>query len=272
MTHAGDIGPSVYALHAEAVRTALLLRRNPVGVRVLPCDDDRPLLGFARPAEPLHYCAAVMLAADGATFTITRADISCDTSPRTLGLEPGFYDDDFIESYVTGGLYADRPRADLVLASVPVLAGTRAVEVAPLDAFPSDRPPDAIIIAATPYAAMRLVQAAAYRGHSVRNKPIGMHGICAECTAGPVTTGEVSVSLLCSGTRHVAGWPESELAVGVPEILLADIVDGLWDSIGRFETDSRKSAIGRCCRGDGHGARMPSLEALRPGTSYFSGR
>lgn len=270
MTHADDTGLSVYARHAEALRAVLLLRAHPVGVRVVASGDDRLPLGLPRPSAPLHYCAAVMRATAGESFTLGLDDVSCDTAPRTLGLEPGFHDDDFIESYVTGGLYADRLRADLMLAGVTVLYGISALEVAPLHAFHDAAPPDVIVLATTPYAAMRVVQAAAYRGHRVRNEPIGMHGICAECTAGPIATGEVTVSLLCSGTRHVAGWSESELAVGLPTMLLADIVDGLRDSVGRFETDSRKSAIGRCYPGDGCGGQAPCREALRPGTSYFS--
>lgn len=269
MTTERRIEPSAYTRYADALRTALPLQSSPVGVRILTESPAGPPSAFPRPAHPIHYCAAVMRATQGECFALTLSDIGCDTAPRTLGLETGFYDDDFIESYVTGGLYADRLRADLVLVGVSIIEGTSMVEVAPLGAFTEAHPPDVAIMALTPYAAMRLVQAAAYRGHRVRNEPIGMHGICSECTARPIVSGEVSVSLLCSGTRHVAEWSEAELAVGVPSALLPEIVDGLWESVSRFESDSRKSAIARSCRSGALGS-APSTDALKPGTSYFS--
>ena len=270
MTATDPDAPPACARYAESLRTVLLLRAEPVGVRALREDDCRTPSGFPRPTPAVYYCAAVMRAAAGESFCLGHADIVCDTAPRTLGLEPGFFNDDFIESYVTGGLYADRLRADLVLAGVPVLSGMATVEIAPLRRFTDAQPPDVVVMGLAPYAAMRLAQAAAYRGHRVRNEPIGMHGICAECTAGPLLTGELSLSLLCSGTRHVAGWPDSELAVGVPYALLPEIADGLWESIGRFETDSRKSVIGNRCKAGPVQDRTPSPEALEHGTSYFS--
>jgi uncharacterized protein (DUF169 family) len=213
----------------------------------------------------------VRRATQGESLRLTLSDISCDTSPRALGLEPGFFDDDFIESYVTGGLYADRLRADLVLASVAVLPPqTVGVLVRPLGEFDAAELPDVALMSMTPYAAMRLTQAAAFHGHRVRNEPIGMHGICAECTARPILSGEISVSLLCSGTRHVAGWEETELAVGVPAVLLPDIVDGLWDSVRRYECDDRKSRIRSCGALDASHDPARSA-ALEPGTGYFSG-
>ena len=265
-------GTGHYPAIAHALRTVLLLASEPVGVRVI-----RDLAEYARcpvtaPSEPLHYCSAVRRATRGESLKLRLSDISCDTSPRTLGLEAGFFDDDFIESYVTGGLYADRLRADLVLSSVAVLPPhTVGVLVRPLGEFCADEPPDVALMSMTPYAAMRLTQAAAFAGHRVRNEPIGMHGICAECTAQPILSGEISVSLLCSGTRYVADWEETELGVGVPSALLPDVVDGLWDSVRRYECDDRKSRI-RSCGAPAVGDGPARASALEPGTGYFSCR
>jgi uncharacterized protein (DUF169 family) len=263
-------GTGHYPAIAHALRTVLLLASEPVGVRVIRDEAEYANCPVSTPSEPLHYCAAVRRATRGESLKLALTDISCDTSPRTLGLEGGFFDDDFIESYVTGGLYADRLRADLVLASVAVLPPrTSGILIRPLAEFSADEPPDVALMSMTPYAAMRLTQAAAFHGHRVRNEPIGMHGICAECTSQPILSGEISVSLLCSGTRHVADWEETELGVGVPSALLADVVDGLWDSVGRYECDDRKSQI-RSCGAHGSPRDPARAAALEPGTGYFN--
>ncbi len=263
--------PRSYEDSARILRSLLLLATEPVGVRVLRSAAEVASSAVPLAEPPLHYCSAVRRASLGESVTLTAERISCDTAPRTLGFVPGFFDDEFIESYVTVGLYADRDRADRVLADVPVLQGTSGLLVRPLVRFDAETPPDVIIMALSPYAAMRVTQAAGFHGHRVRNEPIGMHGICAECTARPILTGQASISLLCSGTRHVAGWDENELAIGVPTHVLPDIVDGLWDSVARYETDGRKDTIRRACSGGGADRPIdgPEPDGLEPGTAYF---
>lgn len=265
-------GAHHYPEIAHALRTVLLLASEPVGVRVIRDPREYARCTAPSPSEPLHYCAAVRRATHGESLKLALGDINCDTSPRTLGLEAGFFDDGFIQSYVTGGLYADRVQADLVLSSVAVLPPrTVGVLIRPLAEFDATHPPDVALLSMSPYAAMRLTQAAAFRGHRVRSESIGMHGICAECTSQPILTDQVSVSLLCSGTRHVAGWEETELAAGVPATLLPDIVDGLWDSVRRYECDDRKSRI-RSCGASAASECHDRAGVLEPGTGYFSCR
>ncbi|HSQ21669.1 MAG TPA: DUF169 domain-containing protein, partial [Coriobacteriia bacterium] len=82
-------GAGHYPTIAHALRTVLLLASEPVGVRVI-----RDLAEYAHcpvtaPSEPIHYCSAVRRATRGESLKLRRSDISCDTSPRTLGLEAG---------------------------------------------------------------------------------------------------------------------------------------------------------------------------------------
>jgi uncharacterized protein (DUF169 family) len=256
---------------ARALTTALLLPGEPVGVRVFTDAGAFEAWPWPHPEAPLYYCSAVKMAADGVSLKLARADIECDTAPRTLGLEPGFFDDDFIESYVTCGLYRDRNVADAVLVDVATLRRTVGIAVAPFAAFPAEEPPDVVIVATTPYGVMRVTQAAAYNGHVVRSQAIGMHGICSESTAAPLVTGDICTSLLCSGTRYVAGWDEHLMSIGIPRTLVETVVDGLVGTIGRYETDDRKGEMRAACR------RRPApadalaseLDALPDGSGYF---
>lgn len=256
---------------AEALRATLLLPGRPVGVRLFADAAEFDAWPADRPEEPTFYCAGIRKATLGQRLKLAATDISCDTSPRILGLEPGFRDRDFVESYVTGGLYKDLTVAESVLKDVVTLEAMAGVGMGPLASFGADAPPDVVIIATTPYGAMRTVQAGLYSGERVRSDSIGMHGTCAESTALPYVTGDVSVSLLCSGTRYVAGWEEELLSIGIPMARLASIVAGLVGTAERFETDERKEYMRVACQAT---TRKPnkiteSLENLSEGTGYF---
>jgi uncharacterized protein (DUF169 family) len=210
------------------------------------------------------------MAGNGASLKLGREDMSCDTSPRTLGLEAGFMDDDFVESYVTAGLYESHSQAKEILEGVSVLENVAGVALAPLGEF-TDSDPDVVIVSALPYSAMRLTQAAAFGGNRVRSEIIGMHGVCSECTAAPATTGQVCTSLLCSGTRHIAGWDDRLVSVGVPIELLAGIVDALMAAAEKYETDERKAEIRTSCSCAAQRAPKVAEEisGLSNGTGYF---
>ena len=263
--------PGSPAESADVLSAALLLPGEPVGVRLFTSADAFDAWPATRPETPVYYCAAVHQATLGASLKLALSDVGCDTSPRTLGLEPGFFDDDFIESYVTSDLYRDRSVADAMLAGVAILRGIAGVAVGPLRTFAGDDPPDVVIIATTPYGVMRLTQAAAFDGHRIRNTPIGMHGVCAESTAAPHATGEISVSLLCSGTRYIAGWDENLMSVGIPGPLVADVSRGLLATAERFELNDRKDRIRTACRRSPGVARpaTTALASLRDEAGYF---
>lgn len=256
---------------AEALKTALLLPVEPVGVRLFRDAAEFDAWPAPHPEAPTFYCAAVRQAASGASLKLSLADISCDTSPRTLGLEQGFDDPGFVESYVSAGLYRDLSVAESVLSGVVTLSGIAGVAVAPLGSFEPAEPPDVVVLAAAPYAVMRISQAAGFHGDRMRSDSIGMHGICAEGTALPYATGEISISLLCSGTRYVAGWDEHLMAVGIPVGRLPMLVDGLLSTADRYEPDERKrlmrSACG--CTSTVKGRAGQALGCLSDGSGYF---
>ncbi|HSK48110.1 MAG TPA: DUF169 domain-containing protein, partial [Coriobacteriia bacterium] len=221
---------------AAALHAGLLLDRACVGVRLFDSRAQFEAWPFPAPAAPLYYCAAVNSAAKGARLKLSANDICCDTAPRTLGLEPGFRDPEFVESYVTCGLYRNLEIAQRILADVTILEDVAGIALAPLEAFLAEEPPDVVIIPANPRAVMRVVQGAAFSGRRVRRESIGMHGICAESTAFPAISGDIGVSLLCSGTRFAAGWEDELMSVGVPWALVSELVEGLLATAERYET------------------------------------
>jgi uncharacterized protein (DUF169 family) len=210
------------------------------------------------------------MAAEGASLRLGADDIGCDTAPRTLGLRGDFLEPEFIETYVSGGLYENRSRAEEVLGDVVTLGGVYGIAVAPLAAF-GDITPDVVIVATAPYGAMRLAQAAAFTGERVRSEPIGMHGICSESTAAPHATGKVCTSLMCSGARHESGWDEQSLSAGIPFERLPGVIEGLVSTAQRYETDERKTAMrDGGALGGGRSAQLAErIDELAEGAAYF---
>lgn len=259
-------GPVSASDAASALRSALVLEFGPVGVRRIASSQEFESCSAPTPHYPLYYCSAVRLASGGRGVKLSRSDIRCDASPRFLGLESGHDAPEFVDSYAGCGLYRDAETARRQLAEVPALPPTYGLSVAPLEDYTPQAPPEVVIVISDPYGVMRITQAAAYHGHNVAIDAIGMHGICAESTAGPIITGRINVSLLCSGTRHWAGWPEHALGVGIPYALLGTVVDGLAMTVGAYESPRRKDVIRE--QAGTAAAVLPGLES-RP---YFLAR
>ena len=256
---------------AEALEVSLLLSRKPAAVKLFTTNDAFEAWPAAQPETAVFYCGAVHAAGEGQSLKLALTDCGCDTAPRTLGLADGFLDPDFVESYVDSGLYSGMDVAGSLLPEVPTLSGTAGIAVAPLSHFQSVTDADVIILALDPYAAMRVAQAARFLGWPVRAESMGMHGVCAECTAAPHSTGQVCTSLLCSGARHTADWGDTAMSVGIPSHLLAQLVWAIVRTADRYEIDERKErmAVRLSEQGAPMGALAAELRAVRIGTGYF---
>ena len=261
------------AEQADALSTTLLMECQPVGVKVFSDSESFESWPMRTPDMPVYYCSAVKMASSGVALKMSVADFSCETALKTLGLEPGMMDPEFLESYVSGGLYRDVGTARSVLSGVLTLSDTVGFALAPLGAFTAETPPDVVIVPTNPYGVMRLTQATSFLGERVRNESIGMHGICSESTAAPHTTGCVTASTLCSGTRHVAGWDDRLMSVGIPVALLQRVIDGLLETADRYETDERKGQMRAACscRAPRSSRAAQGVASLRDGAGYFCG-
>lgn len=261
-THGPDSTKTDYAEWERALTGILLLEFGPVAVTTVHSAQEFEAFPADRPGTPVHYCGAVRRAAHGQALKLAAEDMSCDTSPRFLGLAGGHDDDDFIESYAEGGLYRDHDTTRLMLSDVAVLPPLSGLAVVPLRSQPAERRPDVVVVMTDPHGAMRLSQAAGFVGHSMGQHAIGMHGMCVESTAAPIVSGRMHVSMLCSGARHTGAWPDHVLSVGIPGDLMDDVLTGLRLTADRFEPDGRKSRIAEAS------ADVPELV---PGNAYFLG-
>lgn len=227
----------------EKTNCAINLKRQVVGVKFL-FDQVEFNQAKAKPfTAKMPYCVMVKRAMLGKKIKAVFENFGCLSSARTLGLmEP----DEMFSSgrhYRRLGLYRDLVVAKNTRQRMTLCRHKAyGVMIMPLEEF--DDEPDVVLLVGTPYNAMRIVQAYTYMfGVHTAFKMSGNQALCSECTAYPFENNSINVSLLCAGTRFMAGWGDDELAIGFPFNKFLPIIDGLYATLNPTEPDRKKTAI-----------------------------
>lgn len=234
---------SDYPLISEKLKIFLNLAREPVGVRFLFSERDYQHNPCKELPAKIAYCVMVRKACDGRHFKVRDEHFRCLSGARALGVLDA---DEYVMSgqhFSQSGLYEDLCVSHDVQQQITFMPyGTTGVEIGPLKDF--EREPHVILLLCTPYAAMRTVQGYVYKsGVQTAIRMAGNQAICSECTAVPHTTGSINLSMLCTGTRFMAKWRDDEMAIGIPYPRLADLLEGIEQTINPTETDQNKKRI-----------------------------
>jgi uncharacterized protein (DUF169 family) len=226
----------------ERANCAVDLQRCIVGVRFLFSHAEFEVADAPIPSARMTYCKMVIRASKGEDMKVDVNNFGCFAAARVLGIVE--LDDWYVSGhyYGTSGLYRDYPTAKQVTGQMS-RCGHKAVglEIRPLENFTS--PPHVVITISNPFNIMRLVQGYAYHfGNCESYKFIGNQAMCAEGTAHPYKSNDLSLSLLCAGARRV-GLNTDELAIGIPLSKFVAMVDGLCQTITPVENNTRKTHI-----------------------------
>ncbi len=101
-----------------------------------------------------------------------------------------------------------------------------------------------IIILCNPYQAMRLTQGYTYSyGFNTSIGMSGMCGVCFESMSKPYNEQDISVSLLCSGSRSNTNWGDDTMMMSLPYKMLQKILTGLIKTANASEPDDYKQDI-----------------------------
>lgn len=227
-----------------ATLTALLgLQRQPVGVHFCATAEEYQASPFRQPPLGLPYCTAVAKATTGGCYKLDLAHCRCGAAATALGMQQVTASRASGQVYGKMQVYRDEDVCRQVAQDMVYCQQQQfGVEISPLERCNAS--PQVALLIVPPHSAMRLLQGYAYHfGQLKQIKMAGMCGVCQECTSYPQVTGQMNVSLLCSGTRCVARWQPHELGVGIPYQQLAKVVDGLWWTVDPMEGDEEKARI-----------------------------
>ena len=249
---------------AALMECVLNLKRGIVAVDIAATEGEFAVWTMPKLKGRLSFCSMVRLASMGYQRKALGENFGCRGAAEVFRFVELGRESETGERMFSFGLYAELEMAKKVQSSMATLVEPcSGIAVMPLAACV--REPKSLVFIVNSYQAMRLVQAWAYHHGPVTNLSIlGNRGICSECVARPLSTGELHISPLCSNTRHLAKWTDGELGVGVPFTQLEVLLDGLMQTIPAVESEQRKHGIIERCA-------LAGVELSLPGRkSYFS--
>lgn len=236
---------SRHCAQLAATTSALLtLERGIAGIAFLLDREEFDQTPAPAVRAKIAYCVAVKAAMAGKRVKVATGFSGCNGGSRALGMIPP--DEAFTSGshYHGFGLYHDMPTSRQVAETMTARdRSCHGVLVQPLGQF-AEKDPDVVILVTDARNAMRLIQGYSYHhGSQPTFKMAGNQALCSECTAYPLATGGMNVSMLCSGTRHLARWKSHELAIGIPFDKFPMTVDGLLRTANAVELDPAKQRI-----------------------------
>lgn len=219
------------------------LKRKAVGIKFLLTKEEYLAFPAHENTNRMSYCTMVRRAGDGICQKAHAEHQACPGASMALGFQ------DVSQEVVSGkrrlgqATYRDLCIAHKVSKNMIYCEHrTFGIAIMPLEAFEEN--PDVVIIVSNPFNAMRVAQGYAYNnGHVTTIKLAGMQAICQECTSFPYETDQLNFSLMCSGTRMLAGWKKDEMAIGMPFHLLPQVVDGIKNTVNPLERNPEKKLI-----------------------------
>lgn len=220
---------------------ALGLDQKAVGVRLMRTREEFDGIDAAQIKGRLKYCVMVKKAAAGRSFKAGAENFGCGGAVNALGI--GDRVDLSVANYMRLGLYANEEVAAQAMTDVTkIKQHIYGMLLMPLEECV--KIPDVIIMLASSYQAMRVLQGYTYHHGVIKQVHLsGNQAFCSECTATPYIHQEVNLSVLCSGTRFIAGWDDQQMAIGVPTCQIEAIVDGILKTMNKTEPDEKKAEI-----------------------------
>lgn len=236
----------------QRINYLLQLERKIVGITFLNSKEEFVDFPLETTKKMMPYCAAVKKATEGHSFKLTVENFACPASAVALGLVENNNYSASGQKHLDWGVYADKQVSKQVNDEMVYRKkGTYGVAIQPIENWQSD--PDVVLIITTPFNAMRLIQGNVYYNGQLKSiKMAGMMALCQEATSYPYETGEMNISMMCSGTRFVARWKDEELCVGIPFKKFETVIAGVEHTVNPMELRHKKEAILEKTAADGN--------------------
>lgn len=229
--------------NVDRLECLLDLEREIVGVRFLFSEEEFNESQFRPLKNKMSYCTTVSRATQGNNYKIRLENFACSAAANALGLYKMTPIKEFGYARLRSGTYDNLGVSRQVSKSMVYCPeGMYGLEVAPLREFVEG--PHIVIFITNPFNAMRISQGYAYfHGHVKNVQFAGMQALCQECTSYPFEMDTLNISMMCSGTRMLGRWSDSELGIGLPFHLLDSLVEGIKKTVNPLERNKRKKVI-----------------------------
>ncbi|UCF10290.1 MAG: DUF169 domain-containing protein [Candidatus Bipolaricaulota bacterium] len=177
-------------------------------------------LGVDRVDAPGRHCTHAATAQAGACVWASDQDISCPLARFVLGLDPASPEviDALAAEIVDWGFAADEHLARQFVGGLWTIPhGEKILVYGPPDRLPDE--PDVTIEILTPHEAMRALVSNTHRaGLRALGDMSGVGALCAECTAYPLHSERVAISVGCPGSRRELALDPDKLLMATPRV------------------------------------------------------
>lgn len=217
--------------------------RKPVGVKFIKNKEEYENINIQEASHQMFFCMMVKSATVGHSLKVKKEHIYCSAGSESLGFSNP---PDDVKSGKVGferNMYETEEISSEMAKKVPYINhDVYGMIIQPLENY--DNEPDVVILFLNPYKTMRIVQSYSYKFGPMNNIHFaGMGGVCTELMARAYQYEDISISLLCSGTRFAAEWKDEEMGVAFPYSKFDIILDGIEKTSNTFEPDDKKAEI-----------------------------
>lgn len=218
-------------------------KRHIIGVKFLRDQSEYDHETVREATHQMFFCMMVKAAVTGHSMKVKKEHIYCSTASEILGFSEPEEETLSGEIWWKRKMYCSKETAGDIAGETPWLRyGVYGMVLRPLECFQTK--PDVVMCFCKPYTAMRIIQGYSYQyGLAKQIRFSGMSAICTELMAKAYKTQDISVSLLCSGTRFAGEWKDDEMGLAFPYSMFSDILDGVKKTMNIFEPDDKKEKI-----------------------------
>lgn len=225
------------------IESYLELDRKPVGIKFFFDKDEFENFEVDQRARRITYCNSVQLASRGKSMKLAKENQACPNGAMALNFV------DVPEAMANGKGRFSKNIYDSIEISKNINDQMEFIEerpfgmaVMPLENYREN--PDIVIVVASSYNIMRMIQGHGYfNGYTNNLRTVGLQAVCQDLTSYPYKTEDINISLLCPGTRLVADWEMDEIGIGIPFKKWNEIVKGVIETTNPFARDDKKRLI-----------------------------
>ena len=232
---------TLYSSWASTLKSILGLRWEPVAISLVPAG--APLPDVPIPTERLRYCQSLMAARRGVSLMMPANRHACPDGTSILGLT------EMPAKLASGELYILFHKLDSIEAAKRMVHERPCLKPRSIDATvvtplaQAVCEPEVIAIALQPEQAMWLLMSSSYyTGHRHELHASGYNAQCVETTLLPRETGKINVSFGCYGCRASSDIGDDLMFVGIPAVLMPDIISGL-EELGKKAIPQSRAKI-----------------------------